>query len=1363
MTKPARDAFPNPFPGLRPFREDEEHLFFGRESQVDTMVDKLARTRFLAVVGTSGSGKSSLVNSGLRPAMHRGLMAGAGTSWSMAQFRPGANPMRAMARALGTPHVLFGGNQSEGVSLVEILEATLRMSKRGLTDIYEQARIGEPLLVVVDQFEELFRYRKTDAALADGEQDRNQEAVAFVNVLLEAQAQSNGLIYIVLTMRSDFLGDCAQFPGLAEAINEGQYLVPRLTRAERRAAISGPIAVGGAEISPVLLTRLVNDVGDNPDQLSILQHALNRTWARWRHDSDGPLSLPHYEAIGTMAHALDQHAEKAYAELEREDQQRICEKIFKALTDRGTDARGTRRPTSHAMLCALAGADAAEVTAVIDTFRKPSRSFLMPPLPEGLEPATVIDISHESLMRVWERLKTWADHEAQSAQRYRRLAETAAEHVAGKAGLLRDPELQLSVDWKKGTNPNAAWAGLYGGEFDSAIRFLAESEQAREKEQREQAARLRHELEQAQALAAERARSARRLRIGFAFAAILAVVAVGAAAWAIRQDAQAKRTSAQADVEVALMYRQRADTVDPRTIAHFARALRTFPDAGSARAYVSSLLRDLPWYLPKMEPLRHEGEVVAASFGADGRIVTASSDGTARIWDAESGRPVGQPLRHEGAVAAASFSPDGRLVVTGSMDGTARVWNAESGQPVSRPLRHETAITMASFSPDGRRMITASGVFGGTGLRVWDVERGEPIGNPQPRGEAMMSASFSRDGRRIVTASSDGTARVWDAATVAQVRELRAGDAVITARFSPNGRLIVTGSHDNTAQVWDVESGKRTGEPLRHDGPVGTASFSPDGRSIVTASWDGTARVWDVESGEPLGQPMRHGAGLLTASFSADGQRIVTASEDGTARVWDGESGRVASEPLRHEGPVVTASFSPDGRSIVTASRDKTARVWDAQRSPLTGGSLPHEESVRTAGFSTDGQHVITAESGGAARVWDARTGMPRGEPLRGGDKVWAASFSLDGRRIVTGSQGGPAHVWDAASGALLHELLGHEGTVETATFSTDGRRVVTASRDQTARIWSADSGKPVGDTLRHDGAVEAASFSPDGRWIVTASHDRTARVWDAESGRQVGDSLQHEGEVVAASFSPDGRWIVTASHNTARVWDARGGKAAGEPLRSEGKVTAASFSPDGQRIVTASEDGTAQVWNARSGERIGEPLRHDLPARAASFSANGRWIVTASDDRTVRLWDAERGKTVAEPMRHDSYVLAAGFSGDGRRIVTGSNDQTARVWDVAVDLEERLPAWVAELAEAVGGRRFNEQGLLVPSAKSIPTLRQELLALKGNDFWSRFGRWFFMRGPERTISPDSTITVGELERLRAEAARKNKAESAAR
>lgn len=498
----------NPFPGLRPFREEEEHLFFGREKQVHAMIDRLSTTRFLAVVGTSGSGKSSLVNCGLRPALRRGLMAKAGTAWRIAQFRPGGEPIRALARALSKYGVLFSDLEANGAVLSDIMEASLRMSKLGISRVYNDAHLPEEsnLLIVVDQFEELFRYRPTKTT---GEApQRSEEATAFVNLLLDPRTHEELRIYVVLTMRSDFLGDCAEFGGLAEAINEGEYLIPRLTRDERRVAIARPIGVGGAEITPVLLTRLVNDVGDNPDQLSILQHALNRTWARWENEGlgQGSIDLQHYELIGTMAHALDQHAEKAYSGLPDERRRKICERIFKSLTDKGTDPRGIRRPTKFGVLCQLAEATAEEVTAVLSAFRKPSRSFVMPPLSdqEKLEPADVIDISHESLMRIWERLMGWTNEEAESAQNYRRLLQSVEMHATGDIGLLSDSETQFFLDWKEKERPTEAWAGLYGGNFAKAMAFLEESRAEHDRRKCEENERGERELRQAQDLAAER-------------------------------------------------------------------------------------------------------------------------------------------------------------------------------------------------------------------------------------------------------------------------------------------------------------------------------------------------------------------------------------------------------------------------------------------------------------------------------------------------------------------------------------------------------------------------------------------------------------------------------------------------------------------------------------------------------------------------------------------------------------------------------------------------------------------------------------------------------------------------------------------
>ncbi|RYE21939.1 MAG: hypothetical protein EOP51_14410 [Sphingobacteriales bacterium] len=479
-------SFLNPFPGLRAFEEHEDILFFGREKQVDELLKKLRQVRFLSVIGSSGSGKSSLVKSGLIPALHAGFMSGAGSKWKICSFRPGNDPIGNMAGSL-VNNVLYDDVQSEDEKdlYTSITESTLRRSNFGLIDAYKQAHVekGQNLLVLVDQFEELFRFSNYEKKAAEGRRD----SVAFINLLIKAAEQKEIPIYVVFTMRSDFLGECTEFRGLPEAINEGQYLVPRMTREERREAITGPVAVGGAIIAPRLLNQLLNDVGDNPDQLPILQHALMRTWENWQVTSDiskepEPLDTVNYENIGTMARALSQHAEEAYAELSTDRQREICEIMFKGITDQGYNVTGIRRPRKLSEISKLANSSHEEVIEIVEIFRKKGRGFLMPPQGIELTADSIIDISHESLMRVWERLIVWVDQENQSAQIYLRLCDAAHMHEIGKGSLLRDPELQLTWRWKVENEPNAVWAAGHNGNFEQAMAFLDNSKQQYERE-----------------------------------------------------------------------------------------------------------------------------------------------------------------------------------------------------------------------------------------------------------------------------------------------------------------------------------------------------------------------------------------------------------------------------------------------------------------------------------------------------------------------------------------------------------------------------------------------------------------------------------------------------------------------------------------------------------------------------------------------------------------------------------------------------------------------------------------------------------------------------------------------------------------
>ncbi len=466
----------NPFPGLRPFEADESHLFFGRETATNDLLQKLQVNRFIAVVGTSGSGKSSLVRAGMLPDIHGGFMTKAGSRWRVAVLRPGDSPIRALAQALAGAEV-FGVPEGDGEMQSAITEAVLRRGALGLIDVARQAKLpaDENLLVVVDQFEELFRLRYSNASAS-----LRDEPAAFVKLLLESTRQDELSIYVVLTMRSEYLGDCTQFWDLPEAINAGQYLIPRLTRSQRQEAITGPVAVGGAGMAPRLIQRLLNDVGDSPDQLPILQHALMRTWDHWAatEGEDVAIDLDHYDAIGGMAEALSRHADEAFNELPDDTSKAIVERLFKCITRKGSDNREMRFPTRLGELCSAIGAEQAQIMAVADVYRREGRSFLMPPPEVRLTADSLIDIAHESLIRIWGRLRTWVDEEAQSIRIYRRLAETSALYKEGEAGLWRDPDLQIALRWRTLNGPNEAWAQRYHPGFGDAIGFLDKSHAA---------------------------------------------------------------------------------------------------------------------------------------------------------------------------------------------------------------------------------------------------------------------------------------------------------------------------------------------------------------------------------------------------------------------------------------------------------------------------------------------------------------------------------------------------------------------------------------------------------------------------------------------------------------------------------------------------------------------------------------------------------------------------------------------------------------------------------------------------------------------------------------------------------------------
>lgn len=467
------DARDNPYVGLRPFLAEDSLTFFGRETQVTGLLDILREQRFLGVVGSSGSGKSSLVRAGLIPALLGGFLVGDRDSWHLVQIRPGDAPLTnladAVAEALDASHA--DGRELEDRIRQDHIPALLDFVASRLSP-------NASLFILVDQFEEIFSYRQRSSALGDeGNRERarrHAEAVAYVDLLLRLAKARELPIYVALTMRTDFLGDCDLFYGLPEALNQGRYLIPRMTRDELRDAVECPAMLRGAQFAPRLSDQVLNELGDRFDRLPLLQHALMRTWDAWQRDGGiGPIDLEHYDAIGGLERALNGDADLATAGLD----EIIVARVFKRLVDTDPAQRRVRSPARISQLAEVAGADRASVEAILEPFQSNGRSFLYRSADGDAEDPSV-DISHESLIRRWDKLWTWASEEQRHRDEFIELVRRARRWETGAAAPLQGPELTALADWKDHASPSPAWAARYcaaADDYDVATQYVETS------------------------------------------------------------------------------------------------------------------------------------------------------------------------------------------------------------------------------------------------------------------------------------------------------------------------------------------------------------------------------------------------------------------------------------------------------------------------------------------------------------------------------------------------------------------------------------------------------------------------------------------------------------------------------------------------------------------------------------------------------------------------------------------------------------------------------------------------------------------------------------------------------------------------
>ena len=1236
------------------------------------------------------------------------------------ELRPGYSPLDSLTDALAGFSLEGPDNSDQHLIAARRSRVSfaLRRSSLGIAEALEEMQVSKdaPLLILVDQFEELFRYDLAGITQRGERLSRNQRqdaATRFVQLLLEASRSPSHLVHVLITMRSDFIGECARFYGLPEAVSATQFLVPSLTRDQREEVIRRPIESVDAAIEPALIERLINDSGGELDELPILQHCLLRLWEQAekapastdqidREQSAGEppqqilLTQEHYRAIGELSGAISRHADEILSSLP--GLQLDAEQVFRALSEVDVEGRATRRALSFEQIIEESGLPEQQLRRVVDRFRADDCSFLLPAISEQqeLSTGTSVDVGHEALLRRWERISGklgdqyalaeqrngWLWAEQDDGRFYSGLAALVSGRQGNVTMSLPLGEVEPRWNWWNSRPRTPAWADRYGGHYDDVVRLFDNSLAALQAEKNRQEAIRAAELQRL-----EEARSRARLyRAAVITFAALFAVALGLSIYALKLKNQATSAldQAQKATATATTSLNEARLNESRYLTGLAETKLTSGDPELAELIALSALPadvnqpERPVWPPAISILAegrvadkalailrgHSSTIHSALFDPSGqRVLTAAGDRTARIWDVRSGHVLALLSGHSDGVWYAAFSPDGQRAVTASLDRTARVWDVGTGDVLTTLTGHDGPVLQATFSQDGERILTASA---DETARLWDAKSGALIARLDGHGGPVETAEFSPDGSYIITtALYDTNAYLWDAHNGRRIRSLVGHSGwVKAAAFTTDGKHVVTASLDKTARVWDVESSSPPVVLQGHTNTVERANFSPDGTRVVTASDDQTARVWDARSGRQLMILQGHTGELLDAEYSSDGRRIVTAAADGTARLWDAENGILLAIFRADMHVVNNASFSADGRRVVTASEDAVARIWDASDGDMLHVLNADAGSVEDASFSPDGHLIVSFSQDMAARVWNADSGAII-SVLEGHHNVLAAAqFSPDGKLVATASVDETARIFDALSGTEQRLLRGHTDELTSVQFSSDGQQIVTSSRDETARLWQTQTGNVIYVLNGHQGAVTAAIFSPDDHKIATASADKTARIWDVATGASLQTLSGHDGPVLDVEFSPHGDRVVTASEDgTARIWNSQTG-APGPVLRGhEGRVLAAEFSPDGNQILTASDDKTARLWDASTGSTLCILSGHSGPVRAAKYNHTGDRILTASDDQTSRIWDARNCAALAVLKGHTGAVKGAAFSPDGKNVVTASDDKTLRVW----------------------------------------------------------------------------------------------------
>lgn len=1189
-----------PYKGLRAFEYEDAATYVGREAQVEQVLARLAEARFVAVVGASGSGKSSFVRAGLLAGIAAARATG-DTSAQLVLLTPGEHPVQQLASAVSAA---TGGD-------ADALGNDLRADPAALARATAGAR-DAAVVIAVDQFEELF-------TLCGDEAERR----CFVDALIAAWHDRSGAVAVIVAMRADFYGRVATYPQLAAAVVAHQALIGPLSPVDLRRAIELPAAGSGLLLQPGLVETMLEDLAGEPGALPLLSHALLETWKRRRRLL---LTVGGYHEAGGVRGAIAQTAEQTLQALPDADRA-IARSIFLSLTDVGESAEPTGRRVDRAELSARThgAASFGRVLGLLADARLVS-----------VDQDTVV-VAHEALIRHWPRLRAWIETDRAGLLTHRRLTQAAREweHLQREpAALYRGARLAAACER----------AADHGDDLSALERaFLTASRAAEQRRARRQRILL----------------GAVTVALGFAVVQAMLFYAQRQTA---RAQALAVRAidAAQRDPEQGL--RLAVDAARIRHGSLVTRALREAVAAAGwthilrdgGRHGLNDVVFSPDGRLAvtagedgtagiwdvrdgrRVAELRQRGAISTVRFDPAGRrIVTAGEDSTARVWDRAGHRL--RELPSGGDVRSAVFDRAGRRIVTATARG-AQVWDlTRDDPPLELAGAGDDALDVTPLSANGEHVLTP----GAAGeLRLWTISprpRFTVLRTPTGTGRRLTVAAFSPDGARVLAGDDAGTVCLW--ALRRGGEPLRScydqAKTITDASFSGDG-LFVTASAAGTAVIRRASDGRRVAT-LHHAGPVNAAAFSPVGHHVVTAGDDGLARIWTTSGrpqrtlGTPAGRLERtlagHTEAIVAVSFSSDGKRVLTASDDGSARVWMTRP-NVVSLPGRAL-PGADVAFSPDSQHLLAVDEAGRAAIWDLRDGtrieprralvPNDAGVPPCDHFTGCAPWSPDSRSVAGVDAHNEATIWDARSGAARALHVSG---ATGAAFSPDGARLVVTRGEGAALVVDRAGAQRVAAVpRGARSWVLSAAFTPDGRRLLTVDVDGKVALSDARRGTRAGP-----GAVAtvagAAAVSGDGRRLAVGTRSGVLEVQDVRGDATRATTLQGR-SITSVAFDRRGRRIVTASDDrTARVWDARSLATPTAILRGHrDAVLAAGFSPDGRFVLTAGLEGTARLWDPVLGTTV--LVLHASEQGGARFSPDGRLIAIGGRD-TVEVHRCE-------------------------------------------------------------------------------------------------------------------------------------------